>query len=148
MYATVDDVVAQLGLDEALSISDVEGYGAIDRVRIEDALTRASSDIDSYLATRHVVPLVTVPAVVKTRCVEIAYYLLCRGNRILNDDVKALYTDALRWLRDVSQGKASLGLPPETAEASQGDVVLFVAGRPSVFAQNVSAVHSTGDCDE
>lgn len=141
MYATVDDMVAQLGIDEVLSLSDREQGGVLSakaRAIVEDALARATSDMDSYLATRHVVPLTVIPAVVKTRCVDIAYYLLCRGNRILTDDIKALYSDALRWLRDVSQGKASLGLPPEPADAVQGDAVLFSAGKASIFSDATS----------
>ena len=138
-YATVNDMLAQLGEAEVLSLSDRANAGVVDVVLVLDALTRASSEMDSYLATRHRVPLTIAPPMLKTRCVEIAYYLLCRGARVMNDDVRGLYEDAVRWLRDVANGKASLGLPPADAQAVQDDVVLFVPAVPSVFKQTAEA---------
>ena len=138
-YATVSDMVTQLGEAEVLSLSDRTSSGVVDDALVADALARASSEIDSYLATRHQVPLTVVPPMLKTRCVEIAYYLLCRGARVINDDIVELYKDAIRWLRDVAAGKASLGLPKADAETVQDDVVLFVPAVPSIFQDSVVA---------
>ena len=138
-YATVNDMVAQLDEAEVLSLSDRTSSGVVDDALVADALARASSEIDSYLATRHQVPLTVVPSMLKTRCVEIAYYLLCRGARVMNDDVRELYNDAVRWLRDVAAGKASLGLPKADAETVQDDAVLFVPAVPSIFKDSVVA---------
>ena len=90
-YATVNDMVTQLGEAEVLSLSDRTSSGVVDDALVADALARASSEMDSYLATRHQVPLSVVPSMLKTRCVEIAYYLLCRRARMINaqDEVQA-----------------------------------------------------------
>ena len=58
---------------------------------------------------------------------------------MINDDIVELYKDAIRWLRDVAAGKASLGLPKADAETVQDDVVLFVPAVPSVFKDSVVA---------
>ena len=138
-YATVNDMIVHLGEDEVVSLSDRLNSGVVNDVLVTNALARASSEIDSYLATRHQVPLTVVPPMLKTRCVEIAYYLLCRGARVINDDIVELYKDAIRWLRDVAAGKASLGLPKADAETVQDDVVLFVPAVPSIFKDSVVA---------
>ena len=138
-YATVNDMIMQLGEGEVLSLSDRASAGVVDAALVADALARASSEMDSYLATRHQVPLSVVPSMLKTRCVEIAYYLLCRGARVINDDIVDLYKDAIRWLRDVAAGKASLGLPKADAETVQDDAVLFVPAVPSIFKDSVVA---------
>ena len=138
-YASVNDMIVQLGEDEVVSLSDRLNSGVVNDVLVTNALASASSEIDSYLATRHQVPLTVVPSMLKTRCVEIAYYLLCRGARVMNDDVRELYNDAVRWLRDVAAGKASLGLPKADAETVQDDAVLFVPAVPSIFKDSVVA---------
>lgn len=56
-YATLDQLVSLFGADEIRTLSDRQGTGELDEAVISDALERASSEVDSYLADRYATPL-------------------------------------------------------------------------------------------
>ena len=112
-YATLDQLVSLFGADEIRTLSDRQGTGELDEAVISDALERASSEVDSYLADRYATPLSDsdpIPPVVVS--------------------VAGRYTKALNWLRDVADGKAGIpGLPPAGTE-TPGAVLLEPGTRP------------------
>lgn len=114
-YGTQADLIARYGEPEIIQASDRDDppSGAIDADAVTGALDDASSEIDSYLATRYVVPVATVPNVLKAAALTVARYRLHddRATDRIRDDYKAV----ISWLRDVSTGKASL---PGVTEAS------------------------------
>ena len=56
-YATLDQLVSLFGAEEIRTLSDRRGTGELDETVISDALERASSEVDSYLADRYATPL-------------------------------------------------------------------------------------------
>ena len=115
-YATLDQLVSLFGADEIRTLSDRQGTGELDEAVISDALERASSEVDSYLADRYATPLSDsdpIPPVVVSVAGDIARYRLTGGD-----------------IRDVADGKAGIpGLPPAGTE-TPGAVLLEPGTRP------------------
>lgn len=130
-YATLDQLVSLFGAEEIRALSDRQGTGALDEQVVREALERASSEVDSYLADRYSTPLsaeAPIPAVVASITGDIARYRMTGGDIRDSDPIRDRYVRALNWLRDVSDGKASVpGLLP--AE-SVGGVLLSPGMRP------------------
>lgn len=132
-YATLDQLVSLFGADEIRTLSDRQGTGELDEAVISDALERASSEVDSYLADRYATPLSgsdPIPPVVVSVTGDIARYRLTGGDIRDTDPIRERYTKALNWLRDVADGKAGIpGLPPAGTE-TPGAVLLEPGTRP------------------
>lgn len=132
-YATLDQLVSLFGADEIRTLSDRQGTGELDEAVISDALERASSEVDSYLADRYATPLSDsdpIPPVVVSVAGDIARYRLTGGDIRDTDPIRERYTKALNWLRDVADGKAGIpGLPPAGPE-TPGAVLLEPGTRP------------------
>ena len=117
-YATLDQLVSLFGADEIRTLSDRQGTGELDEAVISDALERASSEVDSYLADRYATPLSDsdpIPPVVVSITGDIARYRLTGGDIRDTDPIRERYTKALNWLRDVADGKAGIPGLPKTA---------------------------------
>ena len=121
-YATLDQLVSLFGAEEIRALSDRRGTGELDEGVVLDALARASSEVDSYLADRYATPLsdaAPIPEVVVSVTGDIARYRLTGGDVRDTDPIRERYPRALNWLRDVADGRAGVpGLPPagETPE--------------------------------
>lgn len=110
-YATIQDAKTLYGDDYVLESVDRDDNGVEDTASLTRALAQASSHMDSYLGMRYDVPLSTVPSIVQTYCIDIAIYRASSSaGRGLTDEKRERYKDALVWLKDVSTGKAGLGL--------------------------------------
>lgn len=132
-YATLEQLASLFGAEEIRALSDRAGTGALDEEVVRDALERASSEVDSYLADRYATPLTgeaPVPAVVVSVTGDIARYRLTGGDVRESDPIRQRYVQALHWLRDVADGRASVpGLPP-AEETACGAVLVEPGSRP------------------
>ena len=120
-YATLDQLVSLFGADEIRTLSDRQGTGELDEAVISDALERASSEVDSYLASRYAVPLADpVPPVVMMVTADIVRYRLTSGDVSEKDPIITRYKSTVAWLKDVASGVVSLpcagSAPGETAD--------------------------------
>lgn len=109
MHATVEQLENHLGEDRYLALVDRDNDGAADTDAVEAALADASSLCDSYVSRW--LPLSEPPKALVTAVLDLAVYQLA-GNRSTEDE-RRRYEDALRWLRDVSVGRATLGTGPQ-----------------------------------
>jgi phage gp36-like protein len=126
MYATRQNIVDRYGAAALTVAADRDSDGAEDAGVVDQALTDASELIDSYLASKYTLPLPlpNAPAVLTQMAVDIAFYKLCQGAAALTDEIKDRNTQALRWLRDVADGRAALGEVPEPARIDAGVTVV------------------------
>jgi phage gp36-like protein len=115
-YATVADLLADA---PAELVAQLTGAVEPDEDKIERALENASGKIDSYLASRYPVPLTDAPIMLRTCCVDMALYELMKL-RPLGDieDARLRYTDALRFLEQVNQGKINIGPAPSGGDSA------------------------------
>ena len=77
-----------------------------DRASVDGALTDASNEIDSYLATRYPNPLPEVPAAVDRAACDIARYFLYKDQP--TEQVAQRYKEVSAWLANVARGVATL----------------------------------------
>lgn len=126
-YATTDDLISAFGLNEMIAISDREGDGVVDGSVTLEALTRASSEADSYIAARYTLPLSSVPEALKSAVCDMARYRLTGGEASQTDVIVERYKAAIAWLRDISTGRAVL--PDAMASGDVTDGVFISHGR-------------------
>jgi len=85
-----------------------------------EAIEAASSEADSYISSRYVTPLATVPLVVKFHVARLASAMLIdgRGRQVDGDDrtIDMMRAAAIKFFERVSSGVATLG-PTEVAPA-------------------------------
>ncbi len=108
-YSAKADILEQLDEDVLVQLTDDADAGVVDDDVVTRAIADADSEIDSYCAAHYEVPFSTVPAMVRKLSVDIAIYNLYARRKGAPEDRKARYDSAIRFLRDVSTGKASLG---------------------------------------
>jgi len=117
----VDGALLQLTID----IGDRSAYNTDDITAADSALATINaaiadgeSLINSYLAPRYTLPLSSAlidNSNLEKRCADIVRYQLM--DDMASEEVENRYKDAVKWLRDVSMNKASLG-QNDTAVAS------------------------------
>lgn len=143
MYVTKETLSSSLPEEIILYYADDERLGEITPAvltRLEDIAAQANSEVDSYLGQRYVLPLPAVPEVIAGKALIIAQYLLTRrrgrkpnsADETFEDDYRA----AVAFLRDVSQGRAALPLPPSNTPAQAPRSGARVSGKPRVFSRD------------
>ncbi len=108
-YATQQNLIDRFGEEELIQLTDRENLGEINTTVVDRALGDADSLINGYLAARYTLPLTApIPDDLERLACDIARYQLY-GDRV-TDQVAQRYKDAIALLRDVSTGRAQLGL--------------------------------------
>ena len=130
MYATVQDCIDRLGEKAVRLLGDVKGGDPPAYGLLEKALADASAEIDAYVGTRHRLPLDPVPETLERLCVEIAVYRRSGDAALVTRERRDRYDAAIRFLRDVGAGRASLGVTdPDPPAASASPAVEVSAPR-------------------
>ena len=119
-YATPQELVSRYG--KALQIL-VPGQqeGTVDEAALAQPLADASEEIDAYLAARYPLPLEEIPGVLVRISADIAIYRLSSDADSLTEERRTRYEEAVRLLKSISRGEASLGLPdPDPSPSTEG----------------------------
>ena len=118
MYADRAAFDLAFGASEAMDLDAATG-------RIDSAIASACAVADGYIAARYSTPVASVGSALKSAVLDIARYSLWDNQA--PDEVRTRFEDALRWLRDVSSGKAVLTdstgavmTTPSTSSTSSG----------------------------
>lgn len=106
-----------------------------------EAIRNASAFMDSYLASRFMLPLVTWTYDVTICCCQIAIYYLvqARGynpNNPAEDTYRIRYEQCVSWLKDVARGQAT----PQITDSSPG----AAPGNPAPSASPNTVSPTTG----
>lgn len=127
-YATQAQMTVRFGAEELLQLTDLNNVGHIDAAVVSVALADADAEINSYLAGRYNLPLNQVSAELVRLACDIARYRLFDVRA--SEAVKARYDDAIKKLRDLGKGLASLGIDDASQPiVAAGDVQMVSAGR-------------------
>lgn len=130
-YATLADLVARFGEQELIQLTnrDAPGTGPVVGAVAAEALADAESEVNSYLASRYTLPLAEVPRVLVRITSDIARYGLYGATAGADEVVTQRYQDAIKFLRDVSAGKATLGIAdPQETQPAQSAGPDYIAG--------------------
>lgn len=121
-YCTLDDLKEKISEDELIQLTDDEGTGVIVTSRTDRAMEDASSEIDAYASGRYQVPLDPVPPVIRKFAVDLAIYNLLQRREGADEDRQRDYANAIAFLKNVSEGKVTLGVTPrpDPAEEASG----------------------------
>lgn len=111
-YITADDIAGLYGEDFvallALRNNEPNIQSPLSAAAIQSAIEQAASEADSYIAARYMTPVAPVPAALNIHITNMAcHHLAATGDR-MSDTIRKRYEDALRWLRDISTGRANL----------------------------------------
>lgn len=106
-YTNANEMIARFGELELVQLTDRDNLtGQVVLQVLDAAIADAEAEVDSYLAVRYALPLEAVPDILKSITADLARYRMHDG--AMPETVQQRYTDALRFLRDVSARKASL----------------------------------------
>lgn len=109
MYATKQDILDLYGEDALYAVADRDGDDSLDDAAIDKALNMASSEIDTYVGSRHTLPLPVVPEILTQYAVDLALYRLS-GERATEERVRR-FDAAISSLRRIASGDQTLPLP-------------------------------------
>jgi len=132
VYATVADLLAAFGEQEVIALTDREeridsdNVGTVDAAVALEALERASSEANTYLAARYQLPLSSTPKALVAVVCDMARYRLTGGETTETTPIATRYRAAVAWLKDVAAGRAVL---PDVAATPAGGGVEFNTGR-------------------
>lgn len=101
MYATPEDLEQAIGETVLLRLSDRDRQGESDPSVIANAIARASSTIDGYVAKRYKLPLTAVPTVLNDIAITLTHYIL---DLEPNEGLTKKADDARKTLLQISQG--------------------------------------------
>lgn len=119
MYLTPQDFSKLFGDAETLTLCDRQGTGILDLDILNNALSKASAEVDSYLATRYPLPLTQAPEILVSITADITRYRLTGGDLSESSPILIRYAKALAWLKDIVAGRASLPINKHTQDAAQ-----------------------------
>jgi len=122
-YVTRADLIKRFGNDTLEQLTDRDDRGSIDTAVLDTAITDASNTCDSYLQQSYTLPLSQAmidASPLKRHCGDVVmFYLYSDG---APEHVENNHDKAIRWLRDVAEGKATLG-EQDTQAAASGRIV-------------------------
>jgi len=119
-YCTQADLLEQIPESDLIDLTDDDGAGIVDTSAVTRAIADADAEIDAYCKVRYEVPFSGVPVMVRKCSVDIAAYNLFARRGMVPDDRKERYDSAVRFLREVSKGLASLGGDAPAADDDGG----------------------------
>lgn len=121
-YAAITDMAARFSEQDLILLTrrPSSDPNQINEPVLEQALTDASAEINSYLAGRYQLPLTTVPEALPRVCCDLARYFLAGQNA--PDHITQRYRDAIAWLRSVNKGDIALGIDQSGGNAQQHDM--------------------------
>lgn len=119
----MDDIKKMLPEAELLRLTDDEDLGAIDPIRVEEAIAQADAEIDAYVGARYSVPLASAPEFLRKASVDLAIYNLYSRTALALPEVRRdRYANTARLLEGIASGKVTLGMPspPAPTEIASG----------------------------
>ena len=117
-YATQSDLTDRFGAVELAQLTDRVNGAVIDVTALGRAQTDADAEIDSYLATRYLLPLVSTPVVLVRLAADITRYRLCADS--VPATVLQRYQDAVSLLKRMASGEVQLAGSTVLAVATTG----------------------------
>ncbi|TNI12703.1 gp436 family protein [Aeromonas veronii] len=128
MYATPEQFIKTFSEKEARSLTDEHHTGTVDIDKLSFALERASCVIDGYLVGRYKTPWPDTPGILIGYCCDIARYQMASDFRVLSQEIRLRYDDAIKFLTNVASGKIGLGRDPGGATIQSSSQMRIFSG--------------------
>jgi phage gp36-like protein len=126
-YLSISDFVDRVGLPEVIAATDATGEGRIDRAMLISVLTDAQAIVDTYFASRYLVPLADPPIIVKKIVADLARVALYpRGAPDgIADQAKA----STKLLERIQAGQVQIPVASPPSPAVSENPILIAPGR-------------------
>ncbi len=135
-YCTQADLLEQIEETDLIGLTDDENTGEIIDAIVTRAIVDADGEIDSYCGGSYDVPFAPAPVMIRKISVDIAIYNLYtrRAIRVVQEERKQRYDNAVRFLKDVSRGLVKLGAdaPAQANPVNQATI----AGNSRIFTRD------------
>lgn len=135
-YATQQNMIDRFGQQELVELTDEAGTGEIGAAKMAVALKDADTEINSYIAGRYPLPLTQTSDELERLACDIARYKLY-DNRA-TELVKSRYDAAISKLKDISAGRASLGIDQASQQVEESGGVKYSAPERVFNADSLS----------
>jgi phage gp36-like protein len=150
-YISQADIETRIDRAKLLQLTDDARAGLVNgdlsdaaKSVVNSIITDAEGTFDSYARTRYSLPVQATP-VVKSKCLDIAVYVLRSRRATMKDGVlevaKQAYDNAISWLKGLSKGENALDIPAaqetKANPASSDEILSGPSSRnPSSFTHN------------
>ncbi len=133
-YCTLDDLVKLLPEDILVQLTDDDGLGVVDQVRVSESIETAGAEIDGWCkAGGYVVPFDPVPAQIKKCAIDIAIYnLYSRRVETFPETREKRYKMAVDLLKAIAARKGP-ELGSTMVEAPRAEGLLTVSAPDRLF---------------
>ena len=122
-YATRDHIKEVTPERDLLLLTDFDGAAdAVDDTKLDAALTDATAEINGYISKRVTLPLPETPDMLRVVCRELAIYRLHANVGRVTETQEKLRDAAISFLKQVQDGKTSIGDDQDTVQTSEGAV--------------------------
>jgi len=122
-YSTVEDLKTLVTEKALIQLTDDEGLGAFNQVRVDEAIARADAEIEAYCRERYEVPFEDVPELVRNISADIAIYnLFSRRVTEMPELWAERYRNSIKRLEGISRGTISLITAASGTSGSEGGV--------------------------
>lgn len=129
-YATRTDLEERYGADELTQRESVLPAGAVVR-----ALSDADAEVNSYVAGAYALPLNPVPTNIVRIAAAVARYRLLGD--AATEQARQDYEDAIRFLRDIQSGRATLMDAAPIAGNTPAATIAVTNGRSKAFTGGI-----------
>jgi phage gp36-like protein len=132
MYSAKADLEAALTADKLSRLAQ-NAAGDSDEIikeNIEEAITKADSEIDLYVGSHYTLPLADVPDIIKQVSVELAICNLKKKKDLIDNDYKERYAWAKQILKDIASGKVILDLGDDADSTDYPEDIILSSDDP------------------
>jgi phage gp36-like protein len=132
MYSAKADLEAALTADKLSRLAQ-NAAGDSDEIikeNIEEAITKADSEIDLYVGSHYTLPLADVPDIIKQVSVELAICNLKKKKDLIDNDYKERYAWAKQILKDITSGKVILDLGDDAESTDYPEDIILSSDDP------------------
>jgi len=121
-------MIAEVGEDELIQLTDRDNLGVINVTILAKALSNADAKINSYLTT-YLLPLATIPANFELIACDIARYYLFKD--AVPNAVKDRYDNAIKYLEQVGTGRIALSVGITGISSVVNDTIILNTATPA-----------------
>ena len=132
-YCSLDDLQLAMPAQTLIWLSNDDPLAkSINEAVVDEAVRQAEELVDAYLRGRYLLPLATVPTVVKDITVYLArHWLYVRRpeGRELPEAVTRTYANALQMLSTIRDGLLSVGLADGNSQPEPGEMKVCASAK-------------------
>jgi len=138
-YCTLDDLKLSCPEANIRQLTDDAGTGAIDQVKVDEAIAYADQLIDGYLRGRYSVPLNPLPDLIKHFSVDLAVFHLYarRFEMEMPESMMAKHKNTVKFLEQIQKGLISLGIESPDTGPGQGNYKTNKTSQDRTFSKDV-----------